>query len=350
MRAVQFSPEYGLQYVDMPRPDLRPDEVLLRVDACGVCGSDRQVIKGESAPQGTAFPVILGHEVAGTVVDCGDHGAEWPVGTTVIVHPFTACGTCAACARGQDNLCIRQGCIGYTRPGGFAEFVAVPVAQLVRRPETLDPAGAALLVDAYATPYRALMEAEMEPGRTVLVIGTGGLGLAALQLLQAWPAASVGAVSRRAEGVAIAESFGAHLAVTTEDDPRSVARSLRRWSGAGGIDIVIDTVSDRLSVAFAVDVVRNGGTIVCVGMSADSVEVPMAKLVRRGIRVIGSYASRKADVESMVRWVAEGRFDPAKLIGEQLDLRSVAAAFSPARSAGRVVVLPNQADVGAQGG
>lgn len=341
MRAVEYSPEAGLRLVEVDTPTPAPDEVVLRVEACGVCGSDRQVVQGESVPQGTSFPVILGHEVAGTVIDRGANALDWHAGDSVIVHPFMACGACGPCMHGEDNLCIRQGCIGYTRPGGFAEQVAVPAIQLVRRPPSLAADAAALLVDAYATPYRALVEAGMVAGCTVLVIGTGGLGLATLQLLRAFGAKSIGVVSRREAGVNVAEGFGAHLAVSTETDVRTVSRALRRWSGGGGIDIVVDTVGDAASVSLAFDVVRAGGTIGMVGMSPDVAEIPVAKWVRRGVRIIGSYGSRKSDVAMLVRWVDEGRFDPAKLIGARIALSAIETAFSSSRSFGRTVVLPN---------
>lgn len=342
VRAVEFAPDTGFRLVERPVPAIGPSDVLLRVDACGVCGSDRQVVRGESVPLGTAFPVILGHEVAGEVVACGEDAIRWSVGDKVVVHPFVACQTCAPCLHGQSNLCIRQACIGYTLPGGFAEYVAVPEKQLVRYPDGIHPAAAALLVDAYATPYRALVDAGMAPGLTVLVIGTGGLGLAALQLARAFDVGLVGAVSRRAGGHTVADEYGADIVVSTADGERTVARALRRWSGAAGVDVVLDTVADETTVSLALDVVRPGGTVALVGMSPDAPPLPIAKTVRRGVRVIGCYGSVQQDVEALVTWTRVDRLDPGVLVGELVTLDGIARAFSGHRTTGRFVVTPNR--------
>lgn len=343
MKAVIFAPEQGLRLVNLETPVMQPDEVILDVEACGVCGSDRQVIRGESVPQGTVFPLVMGHEVAGTVRHVGPDAGLWEKGERVIVHPFLACGTCAPCQNGQSNLCIRQGCIGFTRSGGFAEQVAVPGVQLVRCPANLPAVSAALLVDAYATPFRALMDANMTAGATVLVIGTGGLGLATLQLARSFDAAKVGTITRRQDGVQVATEFGADIVITmTEDPDRATGRALRRWSGARGVDIVIDTIAQAETVALAMEVVRPGGTVAMVGMTDEHVTLPIAKSVRRGVRLIGSYGSTKRDVETLVEWTRIDRLDPSALVAETLPLADVERAFLAGRTSGRLVIVPNQ--------
>ncbi|EJY55470.1 alcohol dehydrogenase GroES domain-containing protein [Alicyclobacillus hesperidum URH17-3-68] len=338
MRALQYAPDRGTDLVDLPVPEAAANEVLLQVDACGVCGSDRQIVRGETPPFGTQFPLVLGHEIAGTIVAVGDAVDGWDVGDEVLVHPFCPCGTCAVCRRGESHLCSQQGCIGFTRQGGFAEYVAVPADQLVRRPAHLDPAAAAILVDAYATPQRALVAAHADKAATALVIGTGGLGLAAIQLLKADAVARVASASRRAAGLDVAQSAGAEVAVALTD-ARGAARAIRRFAGAGGVDLVLDTVGDGQSLGFALDALRPGGTVVIVGMPAGDVAVPMARLVRRGVRCIGSYGSQRSDVVEVVKLAADGRIDPPALLGRRLALEDGPLALAT-QSGGRDVILP----------
>ncbi|WAH42783.1 alcohol dehydrogenase catalytic domain-containing protein [Alicyclobacillus fastidiosus] len=340
MLRLEYSPGDGFRVADGPAPSIASDEVLIRVEACGVCGSDRQVVAGESVPPGTAFPLVMGHEIAGQIIEVGADVIGWRQDDLVVVHPFVACGTCAPCLHDQANLCVRQTCIGYHRQGGFAQQVAIPAAQLVRRPTSVSAAAAALLVDAFATPFRAMLEAGVGRGQTVLVIGTGGLGLAALMLAQGFGVERLGAVTRRAEGVETAQAYGAETVVTTEADARTIARQLRRWSGASGIDVVVDTVATEETIALAMETVRPGGCVALVGMSEETAHYPIAKTVRRGVRLVASYGSLREDVEQLVGWVEEGRLNPLSLVAGTLSLDQAERAFSPVRRSGRWVVDP----------
>ncbi|MBX5437463.1 MAG: alcohol dehydrogenase catalytic domain-containing protein, partial [Alicyclobacillaceae bacterium] len=209
MKAAVYEPGKGVWVKDVPDPVPGPDEVLVAVEACGVCGSDRQLVEGEPPPPGTQFPVILGHEIAGRVANA-PAASGWATGDPVVVHPFVPCGRCRACRAGQENLCLHQQVVGFQRPGGFAEYVAVPASTLIRRPDGVAPEAAALLVDAFATPYHAITHvAGWQPEQAVVVLGTGGLGLAAVAVLRARGGERVGAVSRRAAGVDAAKAAGA---------------------------------------------------------------------------------------------------------------------------------------------
>ncbi len=388
MRALQFSPDDGFRVAETQSLPLGPDEVRLRVDACGVCGSDRQVVAGESVPQGTAFPLVMGHEIAGTIIETGTGVADWRVGHPVIVHPFIACGDCAPCRHGQSNLCMRQVCVGYQRSGGFSEEVVVPASLLVPRPAACSAAAAALLVDAFATPYRAMKDAGLvvarpgldglggAPGEgrsvggspiayvtgeavhtdaTVLIIGTGGLGLAAQMLCEALGIHHVGVLTRRSlDGAKTASdteakngdaSVGSTIAspeimVSLADGARAVARQIRRWSGAGGIDFVLDTVATADTIAIALEVVRVGGTVAWIGMSEEEARVAVAKTVRRGIRIVASYGSTINDVRELTALVESGGLNPARLLAGTLSLDEATRAFGPDRTSGRWVVCP----------
>ncbi|WP_076344686.1 alcohol dehydrogenase catalytic domain-containing protein [Alicyclobacillus vulcanalis] len=326
MRALVFDPEAGLRVADVPQPQPAPGEILVRVEACGICGSDRQLVRGEGAPLGTSYPVVLGHEIAGRVAALGEGVSGFAPGEAVVVHPFVPCGQCAACARGEEHLCPHQGVLGFTRPGGDAEYVAVPAANVIRRPDGIDPAEAAILVDAYATPYRALVSAGLQGEEAVLVIGTGGLGLAAIQIAKALGAPQVAVLSRREDAGALALVSGADEFVTLADDPRQAARKLRRMA-KGGVGLALDTSGFADGIAFALDVLRPGGKLVTVAMPAADLPVPFAKLARRGIAIQGSFGSRRGDVEALLEMAADGRVQPDVVAGRRLALEEAVDAI-----------------------
>ncbi|TCP28759.1 propanol-preferring alcohol dehydrogenase [Scopulibacillus darangshiensis] len=342
MLTAQFTTEDGFSTVQIDAAPLKQGEVRIRVEACGVCGSDRQVVKGEAVPAGTSFPLTMGHEISGTIVEIEEQVGDFQEGDHVAVHPFIFCGTCAACQNNQPNLCIRQAVIGYHRPGGFAEQVIVPQSQLIKLPDHFSSAAAAVLVDAYATPFHAMNLSRVQAGHTVIVIGTGGIGLASLQLADIFSVGHLGAVTRRASGVKIAEEYGSEAGFTIMDDARRTARTIRRWSKSGGIDVVIDTIASRETVALALDIVRPGGKVTIIGMSDDTVSIPIAKTVRRGIQVITSYGSVIEDVGKLVELTAAGKLDPTKLIAGTIALENINQAFQDVRMSGRWVIEPNR--------
>ncbi|WP_206831098.1 alcohol dehydrogenase catalytic domain-containing protein [Alicyclobacillus fructus] len=319
MRALVYDPDNGLRVAEVPMPEPGPGEVLVQVEACGICGSDRQLVRGEGAPFGTSYPVVLGHEIAGRVARLGEGVSGFAPGDAIVVHPFVPCGQCAACARGEEHLCPHQGVIGFTRPGGDAEYVAVPAQNVLRRPEGLDPAEAAILVDAYATPYRAMVSAGAAEEEAVLVLGTGGLGLAAVQIAKALGVPQVAVLSRREDAGALALVCGADEFVTLGDDPRQAGRRLRRMA-KGGLGLALDTSGFADGVAFALDVLRPGGKLATVAMPAGDMPVSFAKLARKGAALVGSFGSRREDVEALLQMAAEGRIQPDVVAGRRLSL------------------------------
>ncbi|GGH76877.1 2-desacetyl-2-hydroxyethyl bacteriochlorophyllide A dehydrogenase [Pullulanibacillus pueri] len=339
MLAALFKPQEGFLLKDIPSEALKADEVRLKVEACGVCGSDRQVVRGEPAPPGTQFPLIMGHEISGTIIEIGQRNEEWQVGDQVIVFPFINCGSCKACKNNQSNLCYRQTCIGYHRSGGFAEEVIVPIAQIIRRPKSIDPASAALLVDAFATPYHAMRLSNIKASDSLLVIGTGGLGQAALRLRHGFDLESLAIVSRRKSSVEVPSDC--ELFTYSEGEIRQLTRKLRRWSGTGGIDVVLDTVGSSETVALAMDAVRPGGTVTVIGMSMDAVNIPIAKTVRRGLRLLTSFGSVKSDIVELLDLVENKKLDPKSLIAGTVSLKDVETPFSEQRASGRWIIQPH---------
>jgi alcohol dehydrogenase len=175
-----------LELIDLPEPELKPGYVLLRILACGVCFSDYKTAKGLMPFSSTLpLPHVPGHEICGEVVEAGSE-TGWQVGDRVVAYHYWSCGRCAYCHKGQENLCHNLvGWTGFTHPGGFEEYLAVPADRLLRVPEGISPESAALATCASGTAYRALMSrGRVQAGETVVILGLGGVGLQAIQMAQ----------------------------------------------------------------------------------------------------------------------------------------------------------------------
>ncbi|MCL6637148.1 MAG: alcohol dehydrogenase catalytic domain-containing protein [Alicyclobacillus sp.] len=384
MRAAVFDPTNGLHVLEVPRPVPGPGEVLLRVEACGVCGSDRQLLAGHEVPPGTTFPLIPGHEIAGRIeslgpgvqetgvlageawVGCADglkgkpdgtadglrmgtgmdavHAVEpWQVGDKVVVHPFIPCGRCRSCRSGRASVCPQLQLIGFHRPGGLAEWVCVPASCLVRRPAGLPAAAAAVLADAWATPLHALAQrVRVVQEDCVVVLGAGGLGVAAVQVCRLLGVRQVGVVTRRAGNEPELARAGAVAVWLRSGDGRAAARQVRRWAD-GGADVVVETTGQPEAFAYALDLVRPGGVVCLLGLPDGQVLLPQAKVVRRGVTALGSFGSTIVDLQWLCTRAAAGALNASELVRQQVPLAEVETAFTPAAaSAGRTVVVPEE--------
>jgi propanol-preferring alcohol dehydrogenase len=261
----QSQPE--LREVAVPEPG--PGEVLVKVAGAGLCHSDLHVMEW---PEGTLpwrLPFTLGHETAGTVAALGRGAAGFSEGETVLVYGPWGCGSCSSCIRGADNLCPHRfaqpgaGCgLGYD--GGLAEYVLVPSTRLLVPLGDLDPVEAAPLTDAALTPYHALKPElpRLVPGSTAVVIGAGGLGSIAVQLLRALSPARVVALDLREQSRQLALELGAHVAL---DSARLTAAELREELG-GGATMVLDFVGNDATLALAAGALELGGHVALVGV------------------------------------------------------------------------------------
>ena len=271
MKAVQlvrWQAEPELREVDVPEPG--PGEVLVRVEAAGLCHSDVHMIEAPPGVFPVDIPFTLGHETAGTVAALGPGAAGVSVGQPVLVYSRWGCGACWQCVQGRENVCERSiqelggfgGGIG--RDGGLADYVLVPSTRYLVPIDGLDPVAAAPLSDAALTPYHALQRSphQLRPNGIAVVIGVGGLGHMAVQLLRALSEVRVVAVDLRDEALALARDAGAHATVSAAG---LTAPALRQAVGDLGATIVLDCVASDETLRLAAGVVRPGGDIVYVG-------------------------------------------------------------------------------------
>lgn len=273
MRAIRMTAPGVLEQVEVPTPTAGPGEVLLRVGAVGACHSDLHIL---DAPAGVfPVPMTLGHEIAGTVDQLGPGVTGWSAGDRAAVYGIIGCGRCRACLRGAENACrvVPVGGIGLSRDGGLAEHVVVPASRLLHVGE-MDLTQAAPLTDAGLTPYHAveLARARLRPGTSCVVIGIGGLGHMAVQILVATTAVRIIAVDTSVAALDLASRLGAHDVV--QAGPDSVDR-IRALVGPppDGADVVLDFVGADPTVTTARQVVATGGQVLLVGLAGGTLPV-----------------------------------------------------------------------------
>ena len=306
--------EYGhLDVVDVAAPIPAAGEVLIRVAACGICGSDVHGYDGSSGRR--IPPVVMGHEAAGTVADVGPGVSGFASGDRVTFDSTVFCGQCEFCQRGEVNLCedrqvVGVSCREYRRAGAFAEFVAVPERIVYRLPEELSFAEAAML-EAVSVALHAVGVAELRGGETALVIGAGMIGLLTVQAARAAGCSRVLVADVDRTRLELAAGLGAEATLMASE--AELTGQVLELTGGRGVDVVFEAVGRQETVATAVDCVRKGGVVTLVGNIAREVSIPLQKVVTRQIRLQGSCASAGEYPEAM-RLVVSGAIQVAPLI------------------------------------
>ncbi len=321
-----------LQPVRRPIPDPGPGEVRVRVQACGVCGSDLFLQDGgfSSSP----LPIVPGHEAAGVVDAIGEGVAGVTTGDQVALYYITTPPGDRWAAAGVPNRSPDVRRMGVDVDGAFAEFVLRPVEALVRPPATVDPAVLAVLTDAVATPLHALRRiARLEAGETVAVVGIGGLGSNAVQLARHYGARVI-AVSRSAPKLELAERMGADRCVQAEEG-REV-EAVRALTDGIGADVVLQCADSAEAYAGAVAMAGPGGRVVLVGSTAEPFPVRPMEVIWRELSILGSRGFVPADIAEAIALYLDGHVVVDHLLDAVRPLEEANSALDDLR-AGRVV-------------
>lgn len=323
MRAARYvAGAHELELAEVPVPEPGPLEVLVDVEACGICLSDVHLIDGTIPP---LLPVVTpGHEPCGVVVATGDAVVGWKEGERVALMGGRTCGTCDRCRGGRADLCDAFELMGFHYDGAWAEYVVVPHHALSAVPEGVAPEHAAILADAVATPYAALIErAALRPGESVGLWGIGGLGTHAVQLARLAGAALVIAVDPLESARARALRLGADLAI----DPvaANATTEVMRATDGAGLDIAVDLVGSNAVLKEAVSCLARGGRAVMAGLSMDPIELgPSLLFGTRRTAVLGHLGYQKHHLDDLVRLLAAGRLDLSASISDVIPLEDVA--------------------------
>ncbi|GAA4914108.1 alcohol dehydrogenase [Actinomycetospora succinea] len=336
MRAVVIE-EFGVEptVVDRPDPVPAPDGVVVAVEATGLCASDRFAWRGHDA--GVVTPFVPGHELVGRVVAVGAEVRGARPGDRVITPFVQGCGRCAACAAGQAQVCPDQEQPGFTHDGSFAELVALRHADtnLVAVPDDLDAGAAALLGCRVATAFRAVVDrGGLRAGERLLVLGAGGVGLAAVLVARALDAEAV-VVDPAPEARRRALALGAQAAL----DPSLGPDGLRDALGGGGARVAVEAAGRADSLALGVRALRTQGTLVQVGLLASEPTVPVPEVIARELHLLGSHGMAAADYPRLMELVASGRLDVAALATRRIGLDDAPGALATPPVPGEVVVV-----------
>jgi L-iditol 2-dehydrogenase len=312
MKALLLSEYNHLEITDYPAPKPSANEILVRVAACGICGSDVHGYDGSSGRR--IPPIVMGHEAAGTVAALGRGVTDFSLNDRVTFDSTISCGVCAYCRRDQVNLCDRREVLGvscgdYRRHGAFAEYVTVPAHISYRLPDTISFAEAALL-EAVAVAVHAVSLSEAAPNSTSVVIGAGTIGLLCLQALRAAGCSSVYIADIDQSRLATAKTLGATSTLIAGPELQD---QLKQLSDGQGVDLTVEAVGLKQTVATAIDAVRKGGTVVLVGNVAPEVALPLQKVVTRQIRLQGSCASA-GEYPRAIELMASGAINVKPLI------------------------------------
>jgi propanol-preferring alcohol dehydrogenase len=306
MRAVVIS-RYGgsLEATTRPIPRAMPGEVLVRVRASGLCSTDLHLLSGRQ-PLGD-LPRIVGHELAGDVVEVGAGVTEWRSGDRVTAAIDVTCGRCRHCLSGNTQRCRTMTRIGFERDGGHADYVAVPAANLVALPTEISYEAAAILPDAVACMYHSLVhQGGVGLGQRVLILGVGGLGIHGVQIAKS-AGADVLATSRRPQRLALAARYGA-VAVDTERE--SLQAAVAMLTDGEGVDVVVDNIGTRESVRQGLAHLRPGGKLLVVAYVDETFEIPSLPLFKTEQQIIGCRGSTKQELIEVVELVRTGRITP----------------------------------------
>ena len=362
--AILDAPNTPLRIEEIPIPEPRAGEILVKMHGCGVCHTDLHVMKAEVA---FPMPAVMGHEISGVVAALGP-GVNGPaVGTRVASAFIMPCGTCAPCGAGRDDLCDSffamnrlKGTLydGTTRlrrqdgspismysMAGLAEYSVVPATDVFPLADNLPLEESAVLGCAIFTAYGAVRHAgDLRGGERIAVVATGGVGINIIQIAKAFGSSQIIAVDVRDDKLDAAKRLGATDVVnaTTVD---AVAR-VRELTDGRGVDVAFEVLGIPQTFTQAFEMIRDGGRMVAVGIAPGKTTAPVeiTRLVRRELRIVGSYGARtRADMPEIIRLAAQGIFRPETMVTQRFKLTEADAAYQAlARGEiiGRAIVVP----------
>jgi len=312
MKALLLSKYRQLEMAEVPTPSAGAGEVLIRVGACGICGSDVHGYDGSSGRR--IPPIVMGHEAAGRIATVGAGVTGLAQGDRVTFDSTIYCGACGYCKRGEVTLCDHRQVLGvscgdYRRAGAFAEFVTVPARVVYKLPESVSFAEAAML-EAVAVAIHAVSLAEISAESAVLVVGAGTIGVLILQALRAAGCKRVFVSDVDATRLIMAKELGAADVFRADGD---VVPQILQRTGGVGVDVALEAVGRNETVSAAIASVRKGGTVVLVGNISPDVTLPLQKVVTRQIRLQGSCASA-GEYPQAIKLMARGAIRVKPLI------------------------------------
>lgn len=332
MKALLLTAEKHLEISDVPEPELAADAVLIRVAACGICGSDVHGYDGSSGRR--IPPLVMGHEAAGIVERVGSEVTNLTVGDRVTFDSTVYCGECNFCEKGKINLCDNRQVLGvscgdYRRHGAFAEYVAVPSRIVYRLPDDL-PFEQAALVEAVSVAVHAVTNyapdgKKIDPNDAAVVVGVGMIGLLIVQALKDAGCETIYAVDVDDDRLALAKQFGASEGFNAKQV--NATEEIRKLTGGVGVPIALEAVGATATIHTAIESAAKGATVTLVGNISPQVEIPLQSVVTREITLAGSCASA-GEYPQCMELMASGAINVVPLISATASLDEGVAWFN----------------------
>lgn len=341
-----------LNRIELPTPEPKGAEVLVRVSHCGVCHSDLHLWEGgydlgggkrmSLKDRGVSLPMVMGHEIVGRIAKLGPDAkaAGLKEGTLYAVFPWLGCGKCAECLAEEDNMCrVKPAALGIYAPGGYGEYVLVPHPRHLVDISGLDPAVAATYSCSGITVYSAIAKAlPMAPDDPVVLIGAGGLGLNAIAILKALGHRAIVAVDVAQAKRDAAQAAGASATVDGTGEPSDVAARITRTAG-GAVGAVIDLVNGGATSRAGFESLRKGGKLILVGLFGGELSIPLPFMPTRALTIRGSYVGNPKELRELVGMAREGRVAPLPVRTRPVsDINAVLDDLLGGKVVGRVIV------------
>ena len=304
MRVLHY-PEFDrLEVRDLDATAPRPDEVSIRVAACGLCGSELETFKNHSPRRPP--PLVMGHEFCGVIAEVGAEVTAWKKGAKVVSNSLVPCGRCVRCQRGDTHLCAHRQIFGMHRPGAFAELVNVPARCLIPWPENL-PAEAAALAEPLANGIHVVNLTRHLPATTVLVLGAGPIGLFCQQALQVLRGSRVYVADLSSERLEIAKKLGAVGVVNPRE--QDATKAILAATDGEGADLVVDAVGAAGTKRSSLEALRPGGATVWIGLHENPMTLDSYAITLPEKQVLGTYAAKIEELQHALELMASGKVD-----------------------------------------
>lgn len=326
MKALLLKEYMQLEVTEVPEPEIGPEDLLVRVRACGICGSDIHGLDGSTGRR--IPPLVMGHEAAGVIEKIGSAVTKWKVGDRITFDSMISCGKCHFCRAGKTNLCDNRMVLGvscgdYRRHGAFAEFVAVPQHICYALPDELSFEHAAL-IEAVSVAVHAVEVTPVHLGDTAVVVGAGMIGLLTIQAAKNAGCTTVYAVDLDDSKLELAKKLGAAEGFNPKHcDP---AAEIIKRTGGRGADIALEAVGATEPVKTAIASVRKGGTVTLIGNVTPKIELNLQSVVTREIRLQGTCGSN-GEYPACIDLLVKGLIKVDEIISERVSLDDAAKAF-----------------------
>ena len=322
MKATVIKEPGYLVNEELPEPEIRNDEVLLKVHYCGFCGGDLNAYRGTFVLQ--EYPVVLGHEIGAEIVQIGNEVPEnYKIGMTVTVYPYQNCGHCVACRKGKPNACLDNKTMGVRRPGAMTQYVAIPWKDVI--PTASISSKAAALVEPLAVGFHAVSRANVKQNDIVAVIGCGMVGMGAIASSHANNATVIG-IDIDDHKLSIAKKAGAKHIINTNSGP--AGEKLDQLTNGNGPDVIIEAVGNEQTYQMAVEKVSSLGRVICIGYAKKPVEFDTSLFVKKEIEIYGSRnAEKNQDFSDVIKVLETGKFPVDEVISKTVSQDDAPAAL-----------------------